>query len=463
MKQFSAVVRVIVVALAVLAGTLAPAVASPAQAATVSLTELKTRALYYQRVNDLANRQASVDSITAASPWQGQLWTEFLARWDAANRNIKINTEVPADLPAEGHVFVVLGSALKATGAISAKLERRLQVAMKALAAYPNSSVLVTGGAPKNGFTEGQVMHDWLVAAGVPESRILVESSASSTISNATRSMAILLANPQFTSYTLISDASHIRRASVLFDAAATAIQSRTGAAWPMTALANVAYSDKAITAKASDATHSTITSNVASVFGVLSGYNALLKTPPGTPVLKSIKVTKPTLLKYAVGQPMDSTGLVVTAYYNITGLTKVVTPSAKVTGFSSTKTGKRTVTVTYTEKGVTKSASFTTTIAKAASGIELAASKTTLKVKKTQATITAKVVSATGVVPTGKVKFYLAKKLLKTVKLKASTTVVKLKYPKIKKTGTHKVTVKYLGDSRLEKSQKTLKVKVKK
>ena len=141
----------------------------------MSVTDLRTRALYYQRVGDLANRQATVDSITAASPWQGQLWTDFLARWDEANRNVKINLEVPADLPGEGHVFVVLGSALKSTGAISAKIERRLQVAMQALAAYPNSSVLVTGGAPKNGITEGQAMHDWLIAAGIPAGQLHYE------------------------------------------------------------------------------------------------------------------------------------------------------------------------------------------------------------------------------------------------------------------------------------------------
>jgi len=463
MKRISAVVRVIVVTLAVLGGTVATPLAPPATAASISLTDLKTRALYYQRINDLPNRQATVDSITAASPWQGQLWTEFLARWDAANANTQINTEVPADLPAEGHVFVVLGSALKSTGAISAKIVRRLEVAMKALAAYPNSAVLVTGGAPKNGFTEGQVMHDWLVAAGIPETRILVEKKASSTISNATNSMAILQAKPQFTSYTLISDASHIRRAGVLFDAAATAIQSRTGTAWPMTAISNVAFADKAITPKASDATHSTISSNVASVFGVLSGYSALLKTPPSTAVLTSIKITKPTTLKYAVGQNLDATGMVVTAYYNLSGVTRVVTPKASITGFTATKTGKPTVKVSYTENGVTRSATFTTTVAKAASGIELVASKATLKAKKTRATVTAKVVSATGVVPTGKVKFYLDKSLVKSVKLKATTTDVTLKYPKIKKAGTHKIKVVYLGDSRLEKSQKTLKVKVKK
>ena len=91
---------------------------------------------------------------------------------------------------------------------------------------------------------------------------------------------------------------------------------------------------------------------------------------------------------------------------------------------------------------------------------IELVASKATLKAK-TRATVTRGGLGDG--VPTGKVKFYLDKSLVKSVKLKATTTDVTLKYPKIKKAGTHKIKVVYLGDSRLEKSQKTLKVKVKK
>ena len=51
-------------------------------------------------------------------------------------------------------------------------------------------------------------------------------------------------------------------------------------------------------------------------------------------------------------------------------------------------------------------------------------------------------VVSATGVVPTGKVKFYLGKKLVKSVKLKSGQTTVKVKYPAVEKKGTYKVTV---------------------
>ena len=467
MKPFrpgTPLVSVLLAVLLALAGPLGgPLGGTPAQATTVSATQLKARALYYQRVGDAANRQAGVDSIGALSPLQGRLWKDFLSRWDAYNTSLKINTAVPADLPTRGHAFVVLGSALTSTGTVSSKLVRRLNLARKALAAYPNSDVLVTGGAPRNGHTEAEVMRAWLLAAGIAESRILVEARAASTVGNATYSMALLKANPRYTSYTLISDASHIRRASVLFDAAAVVVQAKADAPWELAAVSHYAYPDKDISATASAATRSVITANTASVFGVLSAYNALLANPPKAAVLTSITVTPPARLAYAVGQGLDARGLVVTAAYNIAGLTRVVTPSARITGFSSKATGKRTVTVSYTENGVTRSASFTTTVARAASAVELSSSATKLKAKRTRAKVSVKVVPATAVTPSGTVKFFLDKVLLKTVKLPASGATVTLKYPRITRIGTHTITVTYGGDSRLEGSRASLKVKVKK
>ena len=63
---------------------------------------------------------------------------------------------------------------------------------------------------------------------------ILLETTSSSTVGNANNSMAILANSPQYTAYTLISDASHIRRATILFNAAKVKIQERTGKAWTL-------------------------------------------------------------------------------------------------------------------------------------------------------------------------------------------------------------------------------------
>ena len=79
-------------------------------------------------------------------------------------------------------------------------------------------------------------------------------------------------------------------------------------------------------------------------------------------PELSSITVTPPTKTQYNVGDELDTTGMVVTANYTDES-TKDVTTEATLSGFDSSSAGEKTVTVTYTEDGVTKTATFTVTI----------------------------------------------------------------------------------------------------
>lgn len=79
-------------------------------------------------------------------------------------------------------------------------------------------------------------------------------------------------------------------------------------------------------------------------------------------PVLTGIAITtQPNKTTYAVGGSFDSTGMVVTATYD-TGATK------KVTGFTFSpqtfsSAGTKTVTISYTENGVTKTATLSVTV----------------------------------------------------------------------------------------------------
>lgn len=79
-------------------------------------------------------------------------------------------------------------------------------------------------------------------------------------------------------------------------------------------------------------------------------------------PVLTGISITtQPTKTAYAVGGSFDSTGMVVTATYD-TGATK------EVTGFTFSpqtfsSAGTKTVTISYTENGVTKTATISVTV----------------------------------------------------------------------------------------------------
>jgi len=432
---------------------------------TASATDLRVQAIYFEKTGNLDQRDLAVASLGAISPVKAGLWQEFLASWDLANKGLKINTTTPKGLPEEGHVFVVLGSALSTSGRITAKTSRRLKVALAALAKYPASKVLVSGGAMRNGHTEAGVMYSWLVGKGVKASRILRESTSSSTVSNATRSMAILSDHRGFTSYTLISDASHIRRATILFNAAKVKIQEETGNLWAITSLSNVAFSDSTIASRGPvpAATHTIIASNVAGVFGVLARYNALLATPPAKAVLTSISVLPPTACTYQVGQKLSTSGVVVTAVYNKGRYTRTVSGSATFSGFDSGKVGDLTVKVSYAASGVRKSASFGCAIVKATSSVRTGLSRKTIHRSRTRVVVKAAITSSVAtVVPAGKVRFYLDGKRLSTVVLDAADKgLTQLRLPRIAKTGTHTVRVRYFGNSRLVASSRTLTAKV--
>ena len=456
----------LVILLPLVAGLGTVPVAEAATSPTASATSLRVQAIYFEKTGNIPQRDLAVSSLGAISGWQGQLWTQFLASWDLANKGLKIHTTTPKGLPTKGHVFVVLGSSLSRTGRITVKTERRLKVALAALGKYPASKVLVSGGAKRNGHTEAQVMYDWLVAKGIDSGRILREARSASTVSNATNSMAILHDLAGVTSYTLISDSSHIRRSTILFNAAKVRIQEGTGKAWAITAVANVAFFDKPIASMGPvpAATHTIIASNVASVFGVLSTYNALVTSPPAKAELTSIQVAAPRILTYQVGQGLSTTGLVVTALFNKGSYLRTVTSSAKVSGFRSSAVGKVAVKVTYVAGGVSKSATFPVEIVRAAGAVALKTSTSKIRKARTRVVVKATITSFTAVVPTGKVKYYLDGKLLKTVNLTAGDRgVTTLKLPQIARTGRHQIKVRYLGSSKVVTATRILSVKVRK
>jgi uncharacterized SAM-binding protein YcdF (DUF218 family) len=276
----------------------------------LSDTALQSRLLYLQRTGRTTDRALALNQLATRSGFEVGLWNNFLYNWDVATSSQVLNYSVPKGLPASGHVFVVLGASLSSSGTATTQLTNRLKVALKALAAYPNSKVIVTGGAPKNGHTEGEVMQAWLIANGVAASRIIAETRSSSTVGNASYSMAIIKQHPEFTSYTLISDGSHLRRAGVLFDAAALNQQQKDGVAWPIRRLLNVAYKDKTVSNPASDDTKSVIASNVAALLGLSSQYSSAVASPPARAVFTGLSV-RPTTTTYQVGAKLKSSAVV--------------------------------------------------------------------------------------------------------------------------------------------------------
>ncbi|MEV6363363.1 YdcF family protein [Nocardia asteroides] len=115
--------------------------------------------------------------------------------------------------------IVVLGFGLLPDGTMRAELGNRLHAALIQAFMSPSSPVIVTGGNPRNGVTEAQVMADWLTTRGVARQRVFTETQAGSTVQNAFFS-AKLMEVLGVHKAVLITSADHMRRALDNFVAA---------------------------------------------------------------------------------------------------------------------------------------------------------------------------------------------------------------------------------------------------
>lgn len=131
-------------------------------------------------------------------------------------KTVELNTDVPDDLSEEDHAFVTLGYALSEEGEMEETLIERLKVVKEAAEKYPESKIIVTGGVPKQGNTEAELMYDWLVENGIEKERIFKEDMATDTVENALFSMEIAK-NENVKDITVISSATHMRRALAVF------------------------------------------------------------------------------------------------------------------------------------------------------------------------------------------------------------------------------------------------------
>lgn len=140
-------------------------------------------------------------------------------QWDWIENDMEENLDVAPDgLPDDNkHAFVVLGFALTSNGEMKDELIGRLEVALKSAEKYPDSYILVTGGVEKNGWTEGDRMHDWLVEHGVSEERIIVENEASNTVGNAANSFEIMYNDYDIDTFSMITSQYHLKRGSIFY------------------------------------------------------------------------------------------------------------------------------------------------------------------------------------------------------------------------------------------------------
>lgn len=233
----------VALAMMLLSGLAVAPLSHSAVVPSASISQAKARAVEFQRVGLLGDVQEQLAQISAFNPAEGAAFAAGTDFWNSSLSSFQITGDadptkasgIPDGLPnLRSHVFVVLGHVLNNDGTPSQQLINRVQVAKAAADKYPNSRIMVTGGQPRNGNTEGQVMQGLLRDLGVDDSRIIVENQSSDTPDNATMSMAILYGSAmtgadRVDSVSLITAGWHMRRGTVLYQFASRLAQARNG------------------------------------------------------------------------------------------------------------------------------------------------------------------------------------------------------------------------------------------
>ena len=184
-----------------------------------SVDQLISELIYYFGEEADTDILRTLDLMEDKSTEDYEIWRSVIDEWNWIEDEMVENIDVAPDgLPNDdNHVFVVLGFALNDDGTMRDELIGRLEVALRSAEKYPDSYVLVTGGVEKNGWTEGDRMHDWLVDHGLSEDRIIVENESSTTVENAANSFEILYNDYNIDSFSMITSQYHLKRGSIFY------------------------------------------------------------------------------------------------------------------------------------------------------------------------------------------------------------------------------------------------------
>jgi Uncharacterized membrane protein len=111
---------------------------------------------------------------------------------------------------------VVLGNKVNADGTLSARLEKRMECALNLHESGRVKFFLVSGGLGKEGHYEGEIMKQYLLARGVPESLVVVDNDGANTRNTVKNTLAMQEAL-DCKKLIIVSQFYHITRAKALF------------------------------------------------------------------------------------------------------------------------------------------------------------------------------------------------------------------------------------------------------
>ena len=117
--------------------------------------------------------------------------------------------------PGKADVGLVLGSKVELDGRPSARLQARVDRAAELYKAGSFAWVIASGGVGKEGFDEGAVMRDYLVANGVPADRIITDSHGDNTLASA-RNLRAIADREHFASVMAVSQYFHLPRTRMI-------------------------------------------------------------------------------------------------------------------------------------------------------------------------------------------------------------------------------------------------------
>jgi uncharacterized SAM-binding protein YcdF (DUF218 family) len=113
-------------------------------------------------------------------------------------------------------VILVLGNPANDDGSIATVARSRVLEGIRQYRAGVAPRLLMTGGAVKNRFPEGEVMRQFALSQGVPAEALFAETQSRNTLQNAFYSYKIMQAHG-WTSVMVVSSPTHLRRASLIF------------------------------------------------------------------------------------------------------------------------------------------------------------------------------------------------------------------------------------------------------
>lgn len=109
---------------------------------------------------------------------------------------------------------VILGNKVNTDGTLSLRLQARVDKGLELYQKGIVAQLVVSGGLGKEGYYEAQVMQQYLIEKGVPQSKIIIDDYGNTTRSSAINFIQLL---PDAASVVVITQYHHVSRSKLAF------------------------------------------------------------------------------------------------------------------------------------------------------------------------------------------------------------------------------------------------------